>query len=153
MEKVQEAGRKKPEGGFGYANWKEKDPFKFNLNEDGSQYIKFGMLNQLWLRYEQNNPGSLILNEPVDDTTDIGLRRTRLVLQGQLTDRTYFYLQYGMNNFNFLSQVNGDRHIDHYLHAAFGELRLTQGHQLIAGGGLTIANGLHVSLIPVVPPL
>ncbi|MCC2680950.1 MAG: hypothetical protein K0S36_514 [Nitrosospira multiformis] len=142
VEKVQEAGPEKPKGGFGYANWKEKDPFKFNLNEDGSQYIKFGMLNQLWLRYEQNNPGSLILNEPVDDTTDIGLRRTRLVLQGQLTDRTYFYLQYGMNNFNFLSQVNGDRHIDHYFHDAFGELRLTQGHQLIAGGGLTIANGL-----------
>ena len=79
--------------GFAYANWKEKDPFKFNLNEDGSQYIKFGLLNQTWLRYEQNNPGSIVLDDPVDDTTDIGLRRTRLVLQGQLTDRVYFYTQ------------------------------------------------------------
>jgi hypothetical protein len=128
--------------GFAYANWREKDPFRFNLNADGSQYIKFGLLNQLWLRYEQNNPGSLILNDPVDDTTDIGLRRTRLVVQGQLTDRAYFYMQYGMNNFNFLSQVDGDRHIPHYFHDAFGELRLTQGHQAVAGGGLTIANGL-----------
>ncbi|MEO7560541.1 MAG: hypothetical protein ABIT23_09840 [Nitrosospira sp.] len=128
--------------GFGYANWKERDPFKFNLNEDGSQYIKFGLLNQTWLRYEQNNPGSLVLDKPVDDTTDIGLRRTRLVLQGQLTDRVYFYTQYGMNNFNFLSQMNGNRHIAAYFHDAFGELRLTEGHQAILGGGLTIANGL-----------
>lgn len=128
--------------GFGYANWKERDPFKFNLNEDGSQYIKFGLLNQTWLRYEQNNPGSLVLDKPVDDTTDIGLRRTRLVLQGQLTDRVYFYTQYGMNNFNFLSQMNDNRHIAAYFHDAFGELRLTEGHQAILGGGLTIANGL-----------
>jgi hypothetical protein len=128
--------------GFGYANWKERDPFKFNLNGDGSQYIKFGLLNQTWLRYEQNNPGSLVLDKPVDDTTDIGLRRTRFVLQGQLTDRVYFYTQYGMNNFNFLSQMNGNRHIAAYFHDAFGELRLTEGHQAILGGGLTIANGL-----------
>jgi hypothetical protein len=128
--------------GFAYANWMEKDPFKFNLNEDGSQYIKFGMLNQIWLRYEQNNPGSLVLSSAVEDTTDIGLRRTRFVLQGQLTDRVYFYTQYGMNNFNFLSQMNGNRRIAAYFHDAYGELRLTQGHQAIIGGGLTIANGL-----------
>jgi hypothetical protein len=128
--------------GFAYANWKDKDPFKFNLNGDGSQYIKLGMLNQVWLRYEQNNPGSVVLDRTVNDTTDIGLRRTRFVLQGQLTDRVYFYTQYGMNNFNFLSQMDGNRHIAAYFHDAFGELRLTEGHQVIAGGGLTIANGL-----------
>jgi hypothetical protein len=128
--------------GFAYANWKDKDPFKFNLNGDGSQYIKLGLLNQVWLRYEQNNPGSVVLDRTVNDTTDIGLRRTRFVLQGQLTDRVYFYTQYGMNNFNFLSQMDGNRHIAAYFHDAFGELRLTEGHQVIAGGGLTIANGL-----------
>jgi hypothetical protein len=131
-------------GGFGFANWKEKDPFKYNLNGDGSQYIKFGLLNQIQGRYEQNNPGSLIQGQPVDDTTDVGLRRTRLVLQGQLTDRVYFYTQYGINNFNFLSQQNDNRHIAAmpYFHDAFAELRLTQGHQMIAGGGLSMANGL-----------
>jgi hypothetical protein len=139
---VQEQAPQKPVKGFGYANWTDIDPFKFNLNEDGSQYIKLGLLNQLWLRYEQNNPGSLVLNRAVDDTTDIGLLRTRFVLQGQLTDRVYFYTQYGMNNFNFLSQMNGNRRIAAYFHDAYGELRLTQGHQAIVGGGLTIANGL-----------
>ena len=137
----EKALQQKPKG-FAYSNWKEKDPFKFNLNEDGSQYLKLGFLNQLWLRYEQNNPGSTVLGQPAGDTTDIGLRRTRLVLHGQLTDRVYFYTQYGMNNFNFLAQMNGNRHIAAYFHDAFGELRLTQGHQIIAGGGLTIANGL-----------
>lgn len=138
------AGPAAKPGGFGFANWKEKDPFKLNLNGDGSQYIKFGMLNQVQARYEQNNPGSLIQDQPVGDTTDVGLRRTRLVLQGQLTDRVYFYTQYGINNFNFLSQQNDNRHIAAmpYFHDAFAELRLTQGHQMIAGGGLSMANGL-----------
>ncbi|SEP05000.1 hypothetical protein [Nitrosovibrio sp. Nv6] len=142
VEKSQAVGPEKPKGGFGYANWKEKDPFKFNLNPDGSQYVKFGFLNQAWLRYEQNNPGSSVLGEPVDDTTDISLRRTRFVLQGQLTDRVYFYTQYGMNNFNFLSQNADNRKLQSFFHDAFGELRLTQGHQMIVGGGLVMANGL-----------
>ena len=128
--------------GIGFANWKEKDPFKMNLNGDGSQYIKFGFLNQVWGRYEQNNPGSTVLGEPVNDTTDIGLRRTRFVLQGQLTDRVYFYTQYGMNNFNFLTQNSGNRKLESFFHDAFGELRLTQGHQMIVGGGLVMANGM-----------
>jgi hypothetical protein len=141
----------KPQG-MGYSNWKSPDPFKFNLNGDGSQYVKFGFLNQVWLRYEQNNPGSQQLGMPVDDTTDIGLRRTRFILQGQLTDRVYFYTQYGMNNFNFLSENGssshggpetpiGNRKIQAFFHDAFGELRLTQGHQMIVGGGLVMANG------------
>jgi hypothetical protein len=141
-DKSKEAGPEKPVGGFGFANWKEKDPFKFNLNPDGSQYLKFGFLNQAWLRYEQTNPGSSVLGDPVDDTTDVALRRTRLVLQGQLTDRVYFYTQYGMNNFNFLTQSADNRKLQSFFHDAFGELRLTQGHQMIIGGGLVMANGL-----------
>ena len=138
--------------GMGYANWKSPDPFKWNLNGDGSQYLKFGFLNQVWLRYEENNPGSNVMGKPVDDTTDIGLRRTRFVLQGQLTDRVYFYTQYGMNNFNFLSQNGsssnsgvddlGNRKIQAFFHDAFGELRLTKGHQMVVGGGLVMANGM-----------
>jgi len=142
----------KPQG-MGYANWKSPDPFKWNLNPDGSQYLKFGFLNQVWLRHEENNPGSQVLGHPVTDTQDIGLRRTRFVLQGQLTDRVYFYTQYGMNNFNFLTQdastqhngvdtAVGNRKIQAFFHDAFGELRLTQGHQVIVGGGLVMANGV-----------
>lgn len=136
-------GAPKP-GGFGYSDWVKADPFKLNLNGDGSQYIKLGLLNQVQLAYEQNNPGSMIQNQPVTDTTEVSLRRTRLILQGQLTDRVYFYTQYGINNFNFIAQQNDNRHIAAmpYFHDAFTELRLTQGHQMIAGGGLSMANGL-----------
>ncbi|MEO6824138.1 MAG: hypothetical protein ABI167_05320 [Nitrosospira sp.] len=129
-------------GGFGFTDWKSTDPFTWNLNGDGSQYLKFGFLNQVQLRYEQNNPGSLVQSQPVNDTTDIGLRRTRLVLQGQITDRVYFYTQYGQNNFNFLSQQDANRHIQAYFHDAFGELRLTEGNQMTVGGGLGMFNGL-----------
>ena len=139
-------------GGFGYTDWKSTDPFKWNLNGDGSQYLKFGFLNQAQIRYEQNNPGSMIQSQPVNDSTDIGLRRTRLVLQGQITDRVYFYTQYGMNNFNFLSQMNGNRHIAAYFHDAFGELRLTQGHQMVVGGGSACLTACPASAPPASAP-
>ena len=39
---------------------------KLKLNEDGSQYIKATLLNQIWLRYNQSNPGALQARIPAD---------------------------------------------------------------------------------------
>jgi hypothetical protein len=33
---------------------------KFNLNEDGSKYMRFIAWNQIWLRSSQMNPGTMI---------------------------------------------------------------------------------------------
>lgn len=45
---------------------------KFNLNEDGSNYVKFTMLAQLWLRSQEYNPGTTIFGiekavEPISE--------------------------------------------------------------------------------------
>jgi hypothetical protein len=64
----------------------EKNELKYNLNESGTHYFKATFLNQTWLRYNQSNPGTIVMSEPADQTFDIGLRRTRIQLFGQITD-------------------------------------------------------------------
>ncbi len=130
---------------FSFAQEKAKEitELKLNLNEEGSHYLKATFLNQIWLRYNESNPGTLVLNQPANQTFDIGLRRTRFQLYGQLSDRVFIYFQFGQNNFNFLSQNQGNRKIQAFFHDALGEYRVSKGSEkLILGGGLTIANGL-----------
>ncbi|MCX8490617.1 MAG: hypothetical protein ORN54_06075 [Cyclobacteriaceae bacterium] len=126
---------------------KEIEELKLKLNEAGSHYIKATILNQVWLRYDKNNPGTTVLNDPVSETFDIGLRRTRLQLYGQITDRVFFYLQFGQNNFNYLAGQNssnsGNRKFQVFFHDALGEYRVFKdSDKLHLGAGLTITNGL-----------
>lgn len=128
---------------FGQEKSDELSEMKINLNESGKHYIKATFLNQIWLRYNESNPGTLVQGEPMSETVDIGLRRTRFQLYGQLTDRTFFYFQFGQNNFNYLSQNGGNRKLQAFFHDALGEYRVSkETDQLIIGGGLTITNGL-----------
>lgn len=132
-------------GFFVNAQEKPKDiaELKLNLNETGDHYVKATFLNQIWIRYNQSNPGTRVLGDPTTETFDIGLRRTRFQLFGQLTDRVFFYFQFGQNNFNYLSQNGGNRKLQAFFHDALGEYRITKGiENLIVGGGLTITNGL-----------
>ncbi len=126
---------------------KELEELRLKLNEDGSHYIKATILNQIWLRYNDSNPGTTVLGDPTSETFDIGLRRTRLQLYGQITDRVFFYLQFGQNNFNYLAGQNstnsGNRKNQVFFHDALGEYRVFKGSdKLHLGGGLTITNGL-----------
>ena len=126
---------------------KELEELRLKLNEDGSHYIKATILNQVWLRYNQSNPGTTVLGDPTSETFDIGLRRTRLQLYGQIADRVFFYLQFGQNNFNYLAGQNaannGNRKNQVFFHDALGEYKIFKGtDKLTLGGGLTITNGL-----------
>ncbi len=126
---------------------KELDELRLKLNEDGSHYIKATILNQVWFRFNESNSGTTVLGDPTTETFDIGLRRTRLQLYGQITDRVFFYLQFGQNNFNYLSGQNstnnGNRKFQVFFHDALGEYRVFKGSdKLHLGGGLTITNGL-----------
>lgn len=116
---------------------------KKNFSEDGKYYIKATFLNQAWLRYNQSNPGTMVLGEPTDETFDIGLRRTRMQLFGQLTDHLFFYTQFGMNNFNYLSANAGNRKLQAFFHDALAEYHVFAGQNYLKiGAGLTITNGL-----------
>ncbi len=122
---------------------KEINELKLNLNDDGSHYFKVTFLNQIWFRYNQSNPGTRVMSEPANETFDIGLRRTRIQMYGQVSDRVFVYFQFGQNNFNYLSQNAGNRKLQAFFHDALGEYRVTKGSEkLILGGGLTGTNGL-----------
>jgi len=116
---------------------------KLKLTADGSKYIKATVLNQTWVRWNQSNPGTTVNGEPTDNTFDIGLRRTRMQLFGQISDHVFFYTQFGMNNFNFLAQNSGNRKLQAFFHDALGEYKVFKGNdKLKIGAGLTILNGL-----------
>jgi hypothetical protein len=126
---------------------KEINELRFNLNDDGSRYVKATFLNQVWFRFNNSNPGTTVLGDSKSQTFDIGLRRTRFQLYGQLTDHVTFYFQFGQNNFNFLAGQNaansGNRKNQVFFHDALTEYRAWKGKDhLFIGGGLTIANGL-----------
>lgn len=123
------------------------DELKLKLNEDGSHYLKWTFMNQVWLRYNQSNPGSTVLGDPSTETFDIGLRRTRVQFFGQLTDHVFFYTQFGQNNFNYLAgqtaSNTGNRKVQAFFHDALGEYKVWKDNdKLKLGAGLTIANGL-----------
>ncbi|MBC8155767.1 MAG: hypothetical protein H7Z72_23000 [Bacteroidetes bacterium] len=129
----------------------EKNELKYNLNELGTHFFKMTLLNQTWLRLDQSNPGSTVIGEPKAHTFDIGLRRTRIQLYGQINDRMLLYVQFGMNNFNFLNgfpayNTNGtpsNRKIAAFFHDAVGEYTAFRGKDYLKiGSGLTIVNGL-----------
>ena len=122
---------------------KDKDALKFNLSEDGTRYFQATFLNQTWLRWDQSNPGTTVMGKPADNTFDIGLRRTRIQLFGQITPRVFLYFQFGQNNFNYAFNANnGNRKLAAFFHDAVCEYRLSKHNELKVGGGLTIANGL-----------
>src|SRR5687768_5397005 len=73
---------------------KEDKALKFNLNDDGSHFFQVLFLNQTWLRYNKSNPGTTLLGESASQTFDIGLRRTRIQMFGQVTDRAFVYFQF-----------------------------------------------------------
>lgn len=110
---------------------------KLPLNADASHYVKLTLLNQVWLRYTQNNPGSRVAGEPQPGTFDVGIRRFRIQFYGQLTDRVFIYSQIGINNFSYLSE----RKAGFFLHDAVGEYAVVK-NALSLGTGLGAWNGL-----------
>lgn len=124
---------------------KEDKPLKFNLNDDGSHWFQMTLLNQAWARFNESNPGTMMNNEAAPETFDIGLRRTRIQLYGQITDRTFIYFQWGSNNVNSQALLAGtnNRKVQAFIHDAVCEYNVFKGKNwLKLGGGLTIANGL-----------
>ncbi len=80
-----------------------RDGLKTYLSPDSSTYLKLNFVSQIWLRYNESNPGTTVNGELAPSTGDVGLRRVRLVLSGQLTPRVFMFVQFGQNSFSYLS--------------------------------------------------
>lgn len=108
---------------------------KWNLDKPGS-YVKLSLLNQVWLRYTDLNPGSSLYGDAKTDLWDIGLRRTRIQFFTKYK-RALIYLQIGQNNFSF----RNPRYTGFFLHDAISEYEIMKNH-LSVGAGLTGWSGL-----------
>ena len=115
---------------------------KYKFNETGTHYFQATFLNQVWLRNNQSLPNTMVDGLLENNTFDIGLRRTRMQLFGQLTDKVFVYFQFGMNNFNSQYNYTSNRKQSAFFHDALCEYKVTESNALKLGGGLTIANGL-----------
>lgn len=110
---------------------------KIWLNEDGSNYFKFTLLMQTWVRNTDLNPGSTVNGYAKDNITDIGIRRARMQAFGQVADRVFIYTQVGMNNYSYTA----DRKAGFFIHDVTGEYEVVR-KKLSMGAGLTAWNGL-----------
>jgi hypothetical protein len=107
---------------------KTKKPTVINLSEDGKHYIKYGMNAQIWGRYTDLNPGTMIGSNHTYGATDIVIRRLRAQAMGMLTDKVFFHLQVGGNNYRFTEKpalmsildLLGEYHFNKYLHLGIG---------------------------------
>lgn len=116
-------------------------PLRIPLSKDEKQYLQFTLLNQVWFRGNESNSGTTVLGDLQKNTVDLGLRRTRFQLFGEIAPKTFVYFQFGQNNFNRVVAMNGNRKNTFFIHDALCEYRIGKSQQKI-GGGLTIANGL-----------
>lgn len=121
---------------FGQQFLKDRQ-LRFSWNEEGTHYVQLSMVGQVWVRYNESNPGSTIFGSPQPHTYDIGVRRWRMSLFSQVTDRVFIFTQFGMNNFSSSSkQFSG-----FFIHDAYAEYAVHR-KGLSIGAGLSGWNGL-----------
>ncbi|WP_286779355.1 MULTISPECIES: hypothetical protein [Sphingobacterium] len=106
------------------------------LNKEHTRYISFSGYAELWARYSQINPGSLVNNESVSNVSDLSLRRIRAKMTYKPTENLLFVLQMGPTNVNVNSKTN--TYMD--LLDAYAEYSFSP--KLAIGGGRSTWRGL-----------
>lgn len=92
------------------------------LNEQRTRYISFSGYAELWARYAQLNPGSMINNDAKSDVSDLSLRRVRVKMTYKPTEKLMFVLQGGTTNVNVTAKgSNYFDLLDAYAEYAFSD--------------------------------
>jgi hypothetical protein len=99
---------------------------------------KLPMVAQIWLRDNDNNPGSTVFGYAQRETQDAGLRRLRFQLFGQVTKFMFVYVQFGINNYNYLAP----RKQDAFFHDAVAEYKVCKKYLSIGAGLITFGGPL-----------
>ncbi len=106
-------------------------PVKFDLSEDGKQWVRFITWHQLWARYTELNPDTTIRGEETDDHFDIGMRRSRFLVLGKIAPRLTIVTHFGFDNQTFA----GGKKPQLFMHDAWVEYEAVP-EVLALGGGL-----------------
>lgn len=125
------------------------DGLKIKFDTAGTKYIRFMSWSQLWMRYNENNPGSLVNGRAYNSQFDIALRSTRLLVMSQITKKFMVLLHVGINNQTLLSggalgqggSGTDGKKPQLFVHEATGEYKVYKDF-LTLGGGLNFYGGL-----------
>jgi hypothetical protein len=110
---------------------------RWNLNPEGDRYIRAITWAQVWTRAIENNPGTTVDGVAAPWTTDVGLRRVRLLLYGQVHPRVLILTHLGINNQTF----NNARKPGFFVHEAVVQFEAVKD-ALSIGAGLHYQNGI-----------
>jgi hypothetical protein len=118
---------------------------KFNLSPDGQKYVRLMAWTQVFVRYNENNSGTLRgPSLPKSSQLDFGIRRSRMVLLAQLSPRFLIYTHLGINNQNNLSggvnATTDGKKPQFFIHEAVTEYKVNK--YLSLGAGLHYYNGI-----------
>lgn len=109
---------------------------KINFNQTGSRSVQFHAAAQVWTRFNESNPGTVVENIGKPYTFDIGLRRLRLWAIAQPLEWMTLAVQGGVNNFNAVSA----RKTGFFIHDAYVQFSPVKHHFQI-GAGLVSSMG------------
>lgn len=111
-------------------------PLTHYLNDEHTRYISFSGYAELWARYTQLNPGSLINNQAESEVSDLSLRRVRVKMTYKPTEKLMFVLQGGTTNVNV--NAKGSNYFD--LLDAYAEYSFSD--KIAIGAGRSTWRGL-----------
>ncbi|MEN9611459.1 MAG: hypothetical protein RLZZ628_2273 [Bacteroidota bacterium] len=81
-------------------------PLILKLDDKGSKYIRFIMMNQVWTSFTENNPGTADINANAiggNWTSDVAIRRSRILMLAQVNPRFLIMTHFGINNQSFIN--------------------------------------------------
>lgn len=117
---------------------------KVNIDGDSAKYFRILTWHQVWWRYNDNNAGSTRQGIPIDETTDIGLRRSRFMTYAQMNERILIMTHFGINNQNAFSggfDGSDGKKPQIFMHDAWVEYGIVK-NMLHVGAGLHYWNGV-----------
>lgn len=125
-------------------------PLVLKLNEDGSKFIRFITWHQFWFSYTDYNKGTLGIDGKVKHSGfDFAIRRSRILLQAQISPRFMILTHFGINNQSFINggflgtsgTSNSGKKPQLYIHDAWTEYAIIPV-KLHIGAGLHYWNGV-----------
>jgi hypothetical protein len=141
-------------------------PAVIKLSSNGDRYIRFILWGQMWARALQNNPGTLgVDGNPVNWTTDFGIRRARMLAYASVSPRFLIMIHFGINNHTFMGggvpgggdsgnagllpinpnipgfiDLRSNKKAQLFMHDVWNEFKVTE--ELYIGSGLHYWNGV-----------
>lgn len=113
---------------------------KFNLNDDGSKYLRVISWAQIWGQYNSDRPLDANGNEQAD--LDFSVRRARILMYAQINKDFLILTHFGLNSLNAdsMSPTGKGEGSQLFLHDVWAQYSLGKDHAL--GGGLHYWNGI-----------